>query len=172
MSSAPSPSPLEICVKASVATPSKLGDYRYQKVVKPRAETPIDENEIRITSQGRMRNYITYAMSLIQSYQQDCNSCGIDQGDIAFGNRFTAMLVYSVWSLDWLELFIVKFEDEREKTGSRRRKKWICTLVLGHSLFKLNENLAMKNSRISLYCTSLLVFELKSCFDLGRFKSK
>ncbi|XP_054817940.1 uncharacterized protein LOC129317630 [Prosopis cineraria] len=39
---------------------------RYQKVEKPRTETPIDENEIRITSQGRMRNYITYAMSLIQ----------------------------------------------------------------------------------------------------------
>ncbi|KAG5103833.1 hypothetical protein AAZX31_17G246800 [Glycine max] len=39
---------------------------RYQKVEKPRAETPIDENEIRITSQGRMRNYITYAMSLLQ----------------------------------------------------------------------------------------------------------
>ncbi|MED6185950.1 hypothetical protein PIB30_062077 [Stylosanthes scabra] len=39
---------------------------RYQKVEKPRAETPIDENEIRITSQGRMRNYITYAMTLLQ----------------------------------------------------------------------------------------------------------
>ncbi|CAH9095120.1 unnamed protein product [Cuscuta europaea] len=39
---------------------------RYQKVEKPRAETPIDENEIRITSQGRMRSYITYAMSLLQ----------------------------------------------------------------------------------------------------------
>ncbi|KAF7817666.1 ribonuclease P protein subunit p25-like protein [Senna tora] len=39
---------------------------RYQKVEKPIAETPIDENEIRITSQGRMRNYITYAMTLIQ----------------------------------------------------------------------------------------------------------
>ncbi|XP_015887333.1 uncharacterized protein LOC107422410 [Ziziphus jujuba] len=39
---------------------------RYQRVEKPRAETPIDENEIRITSQGRMRNYITYAMSLLQ----------------------------------------------------------------------------------------------------------
>ncbi|KAF7829537.1 ribonuclease P protein subunit p25-like protein [Senna tora] len=39
---------------------------RYQKVEKPRAETPIDENEIRITSQGRMRNYISYAMSLLQ----------------------------------------------------------------------------------------------------------
>ncbi|OIV89236.1 hypothetical protein TanjilG_24386 [Lupinus angustifolius] len=39
---------------------------RYQKVEKPRAEAPIDENEIRITSQGRMRNYITYALTLLQ----------------------------------------------------------------------------------------------------------
>ncbi|KAI3797320.1 hypothetical protein L1987_32576 [Smallanthus sonchifolius] len=39
---------------------------RYHKVEKPRAEQPIDENEIRITSQGRMRNYITYAISLLQ----------------------------------------------------------------------------------------------------------
>lgn len=39
---------------------------RYQKVEKPRAEQPINENEIRITSQGRMRNYITYAMNLLQ----------------------------------------------------------------------------------------------------------
>ncbi|KAB2625518.1 ribonuclease P protein subunit p25-like protein [Pyrus ussuriensis x Pyrus communis] len=39
---------------------------RYQRVEKPRVETPIDENEIRITSQGRMRNYITYAMTLLQ----------------------------------------------------------------------------------------------------------
>ncbi|KAD2804594.1 hypothetical protein R6Q59_029950 [Mikania micrantha] len=39
---------------------------RYQKVEKPRAEQPINENEIRITSQGRMRSYITYAMTLIQ----------------------------------------------------------------------------------------------------------
>lgn len=39
---------------------------RYHRVEKPRAETPIDENEIRITSQGRMRNYITYAMTLLQ----------------------------------------------------------------------------------------------------------
>lgn len=41
---------------------------RYHRVEKPRAETPIDENEIRITSQGRMRNYITYAMTLLQVY--------------------------------------------------------------------------------------------------------
>ncbi|KAK9026204.1 hypothetical protein V6N11_039049 [Hibiscus sabdariffa] len=39
---------------------------RYQRVEKPKAETPIDENEIRITSQGRMRSYITYAMTLLQ----------------------------------------------------------------------------------------------------------
>ncbi|GFZ10479.1 alba DNA/RNA-binding protein [Actinidia rufa] len=39
---------------------------RYQRVEKPKAETQIDENEIRITSQGRMRNYITYAMTLLQ----------------------------------------------------------------------------------------------------------
>lgn len=39
---------------------------RYQRVEKPRAETPINENEIRITAQGRMRNYITYATSLLQ----------------------------------------------------------------------------------------------------------
>lgn len=43
---------------------------RYQRVEKPRAETPIDENEIRITSQGRMRSYITYAMTLLQVYLQ------------------------------------------------------------------------------------------------------
>ncbi|WOL13414.1 ribonuclease P protein subunit p25-like protein [Canna indica] len=39
---------------------------RYQRVEKPREETPINENEIRITTQGRMRNYITYATSLLQ----------------------------------------------------------------------------------------------------------
>lgn len=41
---------------------------RYQRVEKPRAETPINENEIRITAQGRMRNYITYATSLLQVF--------------------------------------------------------------------------------------------------------
>ncbi|KAH7525097.1 hypothetical protein FEM48_Zijuj06G0188900 [Ziziphus jujuba var. spinosa] len=39
---------------------------RYQRVEKPRHETPINENEIRITTQGRMRNYITYATTLLQ----------------------------------------------------------------------------------------------------------
>ncbi|GAV87694.1 Alba domain-containing protein/Thioredoxin_4 domain-containing protein [Cephalotus follicularis] len=44
---------------------------RYQRVEKPRAENPIDENEIRITSQGRMRNYIAYAMTLLQEKGSD-----------------------------------------------------------------------------------------------------
>ncbi|KAL0347469.1 UNVERIFIED_CONTAM: hypothetical protein Scaly_1762900 [Sesamum calycinum] len=44
---------------------------RYQKVEKPKVETPIDENEIRITSQGRMRSYITYAMTLLQEKDSD-----------------------------------------------------------------------------------------------------
>ncbi|KAJ7956954.1 Ribonuclease P protein subunit p25 [Quillaja saponaria] len=39
---------------------------RYQRVEKPKAETPINENEIRVTTQGRMRNYITYAITLLQ----------------------------------------------------------------------------------------------------------
>ncbi|KAL2457812.1 uncharacterized protein Fot_19536 [Forsythia ovata] len=44
---------------------------RYQKVEKPKVETPIAENEIRITSQGRMRSYITYSMSLLQEKGSD-----------------------------------------------------------------------------------------------------
>ncbi|KAL2540742.1 Alba DNA/RNA-binding protein [Abeliophyllum distichum] len=39
---------------------------RYQKVEKPKPELPINENEIRITSQGLVRNYISYATSLLQ----------------------------------------------------------------------------------------------------------
>ncbi|KAG1361002.1 ribonuclease P protein subunit p25-like protein [Cocos nucifera] len=39
---------------------------RYQRVEKPREETPINENEIRITAQGRTRSYITYATNLLQ----------------------------------------------------------------------------------------------------------
>ncbi|KAL3627817.1 hypothetical protein CASFOL_028232 [Castilleja foliolosa] len=44
---------------------------RYQKLEKPKADSPIDENEIRITSHGRMRNYITYAMTLLQEKGSD-----------------------------------------------------------------------------------------------------
>jgi ribonuclease P/MRP protein subunit RPP25 len=40
---------------------------RYQRVQKPRdEEAPIAANEIRITAQGRTRNYITYAVALLQ----------------------------------------------------------------------------------------------------------
>jgi hypothetical protein len=39
---------------------------RYTRVEKTRDETPIKENEIRIMTQGRMRNYITYAINLLQ----------------------------------------------------------------------------------------------------------
>ncbi|KAJ0086769.1 hypothetical protein Patl1_08019 [Pistacia atlantica] len=44
---------------------------RYQRVEKPKAGTPINENEIRITTQGRMRNYITYATTLLQEKGSD-----------------------------------------------------------------------------------------------------
>ncbi|KAL0323222.1 UNVERIFIED_CONTAM: hypothetical protein Sangu_1941500 [Sesamum angustifolium] len=63
----------------------------------PKVETPIDENEIRITSQGRMRSYITYAMTLLQEKDSDeivfkamgraiknSNNCGVNQ-DCYFG---------------------------------------------------------------------------------------
>jgi hypothetical protein len=40
---------------------------RYQRVEKPRPEAAaISENEIRITTQGLIRNYVTYATSLLQ----------------------------------------------------------------------------------------------------------
>ncbi|XP_019708582.1 uncharacterized protein [Elaeis guineensis] len=39
---------------------------RYQRVEKPRPETAINENEIRITTQGLIRNYVSYASSLLQ----------------------------------------------------------------------------------------------------------
>lgn len=42
---------------------------RYQRVEKPRPEEPINENEIRITAQGLIRNYISYATTLLQEKQ-------------------------------------------------------------------------------------------------------
>ena len=40
---------------------------RYQRVEKPRPEAAaISENEIRVTTQGLIRNYVTYATSLLQ----------------------------------------------------------------------------------------------------------
>ncbi|KAL2469534.1 Alba DNA/RNA-binding protein [Abeliophyllum distichum] len=43
---------------------------RYQRVVKQRPEEPINENEIRVTAQGLIRNYIIYATSLLQDKQE------------------------------------------------------------------------------------------------------
>ncbi|TVU26704.1 hypothetical protein EJB05_29260, partial [Eragrostis curvula] len=48
-----------------------MGMDRYQRVEKPRNETPISQNEIRITTQGRMRNYISYGMSLLEENGHD-----------------------------------------------------------------------------------------------------
>lgn len=39
---------------------------RYVKVQKPKGETAIKENELRVTALGRMRNYMSYAISLFQ----------------------------------------------------------------------------------------------------------
>uniref|UniRef100_A0A6N2MXS9 DNA/RNA-binding protein Alba-like domain-containing protein n=1 Tax=Salix viminalis TaxID=40686 RepID=A0A6N2MXS9_SALVM len=39
---------------------------RYTRVEKPKPESPINENEIRITSGGPPRNYISYGTSLLQ----------------------------------------------------------------------------------------------------------
>lgn len=44
---------------------------RYQRVERPRPESAINENEIRITTQGLIRNYISYATSLFQVYDLD-----------------------------------------------------------------------------------------------------
>ncbi|KAG8082000.1 hypothetical protein GUJ93_ZPchr0014g47421 [Zizania palustris] len=44
---------------------------RYQRVEKPREEAAIGANEIRVTAQGRTRNYITYALALLQDNATD-----------------------------------------------------------------------------------------------------
>jgi hypothetical protein len=37
---------------------------KYQRVEKTKNEDSINENEIRVTTQGKMRNYISYASTL------------------------------------------------------------------------------------------------------------
>ncbi|KAL5216011.1 hypothetical protein ABZP36_007412 [Zizania latifolia] len=44
---------------------------RYQRVEKPREEAAIGANEIRVTAQGRTRNYITYALALLEDNATD-----------------------------------------------------------------------------------------------------
>ncbi|KAK4782607.1 hypothetical protein SAY86_016709 [Trapa natans] len=39
---------------------------RYQRVERPKHESPINDNEIRITAQGLIRNYVSYATTLLQ----------------------------------------------------------------------------------------------------------
>ncbi|KAK4768215.1 hypothetical protein SAY87_003356 [Trapa incisa] len=39
---------------------------RYQRVERPKRDSPINENEIRITAQGLIRNYVSYATTLLQ----------------------------------------------------------------------------------------------------------
>ncbi|RRT60207.1 hypothetical protein BHE74_00037481 [Ensete ventricosum] len=45
---------------------------RYQRVEKPRPQSAaIGENEIRITTQGLIRNYVNYATSLLQVEEEE-----------------------------------------------------------------------------------------------------
>ncbi|KAL4328676.1 hypothetical protein AHAS_Ahas13G0223900 [Arachis hypogaea] len=62
---------MEFCLQDSyhhvlAAFTYNLQQDRYQKVEKSMAEMPMDENKISITSQGRVSNYVTYAMTLLQ----------------------------------------------------------------------------------------------------------
>jgi len=44
---------------------------KYRRVDKPKPEgDQINPNEVRITTQGKMRNYITYATGLLQSQEK------------------------------------------------------------------------------------------------------
>lgn len=40
---------------------------KYRLVEKSKSDVPIQENEVRVTIQGRLRNYIAYASGLFQS---------------------------------------------------------------------------------------------------------
>jgi len=51
---------------------------RYHRVEKPRPEAAaISENEIRITTQGLIRNYVTYATSLVQVPSSSGSRCAV-----------------------------------------------------------------------------------------------
>lgn len=39
---------------------------KYRRVEKPKAEEPIKENEIRVTTQGRIRIYVNYATTIFK----------------------------------------------------------------------------------------------------------
>jgi hypothetical protein len=69
---------------------------RYQRVEKPREEAPIKENEIRITTQGRMRNYITYATALLQvpTHTRSCHGAwrGVSMPLRCLNSRLSAIM--------------------------------------------------------------------------------
>ncbi|KAF3611577.1 hypothetical protein DY000_02047083 [Brassica cretica] len=67
------PEILSSCDDGGPATPNPVQAEMdmYERVAKPKDETPIAENEIRITSTGRARNCITYAMALLQEKGSD-----------------------------------------------------------------------------------------------------
>ncbi|KAG6393545.1 hypothetical protein SASPL_147788 [Salvia splendens] len=63
---------------------------RYQRVVKPKPEQPVNENEIRVTAQGLIRNYVTYATSLFQVLK--VKSCRISE-------KFGIWSLICVWNV-------------------------------------------------------------------------
>jgi hypothetical protein len=54
-----------------MAIPSHRPNNKYQEIIKPRADEPINDNEIRVTVQGRLKNYISYAMNLFAEKKQE-----------------------------------------------------------------------------------------------------
>nr|CAB3496977.1 unnamed protein product [Digitaria exilis] len=62
---------------------------RYQRVEKPRPEAAaISENEIRITTQGLIRNYVTYATSLLQDIViESCVFLAVQDARTAFKEK-------------------------------------------------------------------------------------
>ena len=44
---------------------------KYRRVEKPKTEGDIQENEIRVTALGQMRNYISYATNLLQQEEKN-----------------------------------------------------------------------------------------------------
>lgn len=78
---------------------------RYQRVEKPKPEQPINENEIRVTAQGLIRNYVTYATSLFQvfSYSHTFIFFLFLFWFILLSCRFTAALWSDLMKLNCLE---------------------------------------------------------------------
>ncbi|KAK4383205.1 Histone H2B.3 [Sesamum angolense] len=54
--------------KRVVSEGTKASMDQYSKVENPKVETPIDENNIPITSKARMQSYVIYAVSLLQKF--------------------------------------------------------------------------------------------------------